>query len=343
MNLTIRILQWLVFSIILLVVSIPISYARNVDEISLSKLRRFEYEAPLKITSMKKKNVSWWKKLFLKYDTYNGSLRGINPVDQEEFDTPFIYYRWIVFGKKPLFIIFPNIGGVTILETMMGEFFAQKGYHAIISVLADDVTDKNRPSDQVDEFFIKATTSSRLVLDMACQFKEVDCERVGAFGASLGGIRTLTLLGVETRVKAAVTYVAGVNLPSIMAYSEQKTVKNWRKYRMAQEGFQSQSDFEDHLHQVVDVDPEDFAHLVDRRDVYMVVGLKDTSVPTANQYEAIGAFGNPKVKNIGMGHVETALTALVNKNEALIFMLNRIEQKLKEEKSGINRSIASVR
>jgi len=99
---------------------------------------------------------------------------------------------------------------------------------------------------------------------------EIDKNRVGLVGASMGGVIGGVLLGVEQRIKAGVLAVAGGDFPYILRNSQLGVFKNLRT---------SELDLDSLAVALASVDPINFIDLASPRPVLMLCGKKDDIVP----------------------------------------------------------------
>ena len=267
------------------------------------KLSLFEYNPNTRLTKFKRIHKNMWMKI------YSGKLLGTNPADGRNLNIPFYYLRpKRISGKRPLMIVFPPIFGANPIDWDLAIHFVLKKYNVIMALMPEDISDPNRPVSDINDFLVRTTISSRMLIDLASSWKHVDSSKIGAIGISLGGIRASLLLGVDLRLDAAVTFVAGGNFPEIVTNSQQKIMKNWRETRMEIEGIPTNKDFLEKISEVMEIDPIYFASRRNRKDIFMIVGKKDNKVPTINQYELWKSFREPKAKFLPAGHVQTALT-----------------------------------
>ena len=209
--------------------------------------------------------------------------------------------------KVPVMVIVPTIDGVTSIEHSMGSQFCDAG----IAVVVADVIDRTLPSvmpgwgleDRVNRAAILAV---RTVLDFAETNDHFDKNKIGMIGASLGGMSTALISGVEAdRLKAIVIAVGAGNLPYALAYSTNKEITELRERRMENLGITDPAQYEEPLRQTVRYDPLFFASQVKRERIMMVMGEADVTMPYMIQQETFEAFGRPTQELYSTGHVAT--------------------------------------
>lgn len=258
------------------------------------------------------KEEGFWKK---KYDVYSGNLESINPMDGTPYQNRFYYFKTRKEGKNPLIFLFPVIMGITPVEKFMAAYFARKGMNVLIARLSEDVTDISRPIEDIDGFQIRNAVSARVLYDMAIEFPEVDENRFGAVGSSMGGIRLLIIMGVDKRFKYGVTYVAGGNVPDILTHSEVEEITALRDAKMKELGVDNLNDYKKKLQGVVTIDPLVFARLVNKDNLNMSISKKDKGVPTRNQLEIWNRLGKPRASFLSRGHVYSVITSFLRRKK----------------------------
>ena len=248
----------------------------------------------------------------------------MSPTDSSPYPIKIRYYKANDKGPRPLVVILPPIFGVTPLDTLMASYIASKGYHVMICELSENVTDLDRPLSDVDDLMARATSGVRASLDYAATLPEIDMNKVGGFGASLGGIRLAILMGVDPRIKSAFLTVAGGNIAEIMSFSQEGRVKPYREARMKKEDIANESEYHDKLKPLSYIDPIFLAKNIPTDKVFMLMSTKDTCVPTKNQIELLNALGNPEHRYIDYTHTKAAAYSLLMRHDIFNFLLDRM-------------------
>jgi len=242
--------------------------------------------------------------------------------------------------KNPLILISPSLKGIKAngmraIETKWARAFALNGINSMIISLDDNGLGLNRPLKMMDQGLIKQVVGLRLILDFVKDQldAEIDQQKIGALGASLGGIRTAILMGVEPqRVKAGVLVVAGGNFPDLWTTSRQKLVKKYRNHRIQVENIPGRNERAKlkFLYKLVKkttcTDPLIFTH---RRasfadDVSMYIGTTDRKVPTKNQLELWAGIGKPRaVTSSPLKHSRTIYASANSYRDQIVRFFNR--------------------
>jgi hypothetical protein len=257
------------------------------------------------------------------YRKFEAELLTINPLDESDYVIPFHLYKTNKPGNNPLILIVPPLGGMTRVDKDLAIFFANKGINSLIAINPENIADVNRPIEDIDGFLIRTTVAMRLLLDFAEDQKYIDTTQIGAFGASLGGIRLLSLIGVDDRIDASVVYVGAGNMPEVLANSQQPVIKNYRQHKMDKLKFGTDQEYLDALKATVTVDPLDNISYFSPDNVFLKISNKDTHVPTANQWETQKAINTPHFKSTNNGHVRSVVDAMFFKSDMYNFITKR--------------------
>lgn len=275
------------------------------------------------------------------YQTYEVELTGTNPQDGADYKIPLTYFKSTQTGKRPLMLIFPAIFGATSFDYALGMYMANKGFHVLILDLPEDINNKERPIKDVEGFLVRTTAAARSAIDFAMEQAEIDSERVGAFGVSLGGIRLGVTMGIDKRIKAGFFAVAGGNIPEIIAYSQEVHAKPWREHRMKLEGFKNEVEVCDYVKKNNLIDPLYLAKNIPRENVYFLLSDMDASVPTKNQIELMTAFGTPNHRYMGLPHMFAGAYSYFLTDKIFLSLLDPMLENLEKKAHAKEASTAS--
>ncbi len=164
-----------------------------------------------------------------------------------------------------------------------------------------------------DEWFEAYQTSvidARRTLDWASTQSDIDMQRVGIMGLSLGGIVASITMGIDERIKNGVFLVAGGNYEH----------PSWSKGRRASGNAEQLSSSEDYDRYLAEVaregfqsvvpakpsyltDPVTFASNLRGRPVLMINALWDASIPKEGTRSLWEASGRPEIHWLPGNHV----------------------------------------
>lgn len=221
-------------------------------------------------------------------------------------------------------LIIPPTGGVSFIDEGYGKSLCKKG---VPSTLIRDWSDPG-PVDPTDlrthrDGSIRGLSAIEQVLET-----HLRGARIGILGTSLGGIFAAMILARHSdRIDGAVLIVAGGNMAHVLARSELKVLREFRELRFRKYGYSSIDEYEAALREVVPHEPLEMLQsaTIDPSKVRLVIGGRDTSVPTSDQLLLKKALGDPETRKRPFGHVKTVvLTYLFNRSWVTGFLKDRL-------------------
>ena len=220
-------------------------------------------------------------------------------------------------GKAPVIIILPVLKGAGNIIKDFARFYAKHGYAALIvnrkkRYLKD--YDLTRVNDILQEIVI----NHKQVLDWIETQPDLDAERIGVFGISLGGIKGALISQLDKRVRASVIAMGGGDLPYVLAYSKEGSVEKKRNEYMKKNGL-TVEEYHDILKQRITCDPMHFAPYMDARNTMMILALFDQCVPFTKGKELRDRMGKPETIYLFSGHYTSLLFKAYVKHATLKF------------------------
>jgi hypothetical protein len=151
---------------------------------------------------------------------------------------------------------------------------------------------------------------------------EVDPDRIGILGLSLGGILGAVLTAVEPRIRAASICLAGGDLPALLMDTTEGRIVDWTEKRLAKEGL-TRRRLEDDLRASLSSDPALLGGHVDPARVFLVTAGLDEVMPRRNSDLLWESLGRPKRLTIPLGHYTAALAFDLILNDVETFSRER--------------------
>ncbi|HVY61299.1 MAG TPA: C45 family autoproteolytic acyltransferase/hydrolase, partial [Planctomycetota bacterium] len=188
-------------------------------------------------------------------------------------------------AKAPAAIVLHHLGGSFEIEAALSDYLAKAGIAAI--QVEFPYYGPRRPADQKGfqtgllqanfEDGIKATRQAvadvRRAADWLLARPEIDPDRVGVCGISLGGITGAICAGVDPRLKRNVLVIAGGDLATILTNESRETRQV--RARLKEKGI-SREQLESELQPV---EPDRFAGRIDPRGTLMLNAKADQVIP----------------------------------------------------------------
>lgn len=213
----------------------------------------------------------------------------------------------------PVVFMFPPLGGMNKLDQAMGETFCKQNIAAILITTSLTGLDSDTlvPVSDHDHTHRRVASAIKGGMIIAHSFLQINTEKVGLFGVSLGGILGSVAYGVIPQISAATFLVNGGDVPFILAYSDVGSIVKVRNARMAEQNLKTVEEYEEYLRKNLNLDPMHFAKLIDPDSTKLFLSKTDTSVPTVKQMEYYTAIGSPHETSFySLSHANTVISVL---------------------------------
>ena len=215
-------------------------------------------------------------------------------------DITFDYYRQKKEGKFPTVLILPIAGGVDFSVTSFAGHFASHGFNCAVVHNREGDLEHTQSAEEVEDYFRQTVLDNRQVLDYLVERDEVDEDRLGCLGLSLGGIRASMLSGVDERLKCTVIGLAGGSIADITVRSGMGEIREQMKELAAMGASRDLVHAE--LSEKVITDPLRLAPCADARRVLMFIAMFDRVVPRTCCDRLWESWGRPEVIYLPSGH-----------------------------------------
>lgn len=195
----------------------------------------------------------------------------------------------------PLIILLPPLGGTNPLDTGTAEALCRNGLATFI--ITTDLTGLDQdpivPVSDHDQTGRRVASAVKAAMLIARTYPEINADKVGMLGASLGGILGSIAYSVIPEISAATFIVNGGDVPYILAHSDQPKVINLKNKRMREQNLKTNDEYEAFLNANMTLDPLYFAKLIPRESVKLYLSKNDASVPSSRQMAYYEALGKP--------------------------------------------------
>lgn len=210
------------------------------------------------------------------------------------------YYKQKKKGKFPTALVLPISGGIDFSVESFARHFASHGINCAVVHNRKVDLEKTKSAEEVENYFRQTVLDNRQVLDYLVEREEVDANKLGCLGLSLGGIRASMLSGVDERLKCIVIGLAGGSIADITVHSGEKEIQDQMKVLIAKGATPAQVHAE--LSKKVITDPIRLAPYADARDVLMFIAMFDRVVPRKCGDRLWESCGKPEVVYLPSGH-----------------------------------------
>ena len=233
------------------------------------------------------------------------------------------YYRLTKPGRFPAILVLPISGGVDYCVESFARVFASHGLNAAIVHNRRVHIEQTKTAEEVEDYFRQVVLDNRQVLDWLVQQQEVDPNRLGCLGLSLGGIRASLVAGADDRIKAVVMGLAGGSLADMAVTSKERKLKDCMD-QWGRSGI-SRQDIHDELSAKVRTDPLVLAPYIDGRNALMFIAMFDQSVPRVCGDRLRQAIGRPETVYLLSGHYSGFLYLPYAHAKSLTFFRKRFD------------------
>ncbi|MBI4919542.1 hypothetical protein HY837_06425 [archaeon] len=227
--------------------------------------------------------------------------------------------------KTPLIIVSPILGGKNTLTEFFAEYFADRGFSsALVHRPKDKIPDSNNYAQGLEDILKQSLIDTRRVIDLLESFPDIDANKIGSFGISLGAIKNSTLAGIDSRLKVNVFALGGADIPHILERSREGGIVEQLKQVKDKQQLFSQ------LREVVRSDPKYLAPYIDGEKALLFIGMFDNVVPVSNQKLLRDLIGKPSVCYLLSGHYSALFYTLPPFNVVQRVSYNFFKQKFAE-------------
>src|SRR5690606_6215060 len=215
-----------------------------------------------------------WQRYIFRFETYDDSgghhtVRGDWYAPEEAFEEP-----------APLLVLSPILAG-PVDDYRASRFLAKeackRGISAFFLHQETTILDPTRDALALERRLLENVRDNRKALDLFARRREVDRERLGSFGVSLGAIKNVALIAAEPRLRANVLVLAGGDLARILGESREGLVERYLESRGVA-GAKASTVAQEFRRWIVS-EPLVCARAIDPRRVRLYLGRFDNKVP----------------------------------------------------------------
>jgi dienelactone hydrolase len=208
--------------------------------------------------------------------------------------------------KMPAIVILPIMGGSTYpLEELFATSFARHGYACIIPH-RPNIKDEIKNLEDIDPLLRNSSHDVSRAIDWLETQSNIDSDRIGLFGISLGAIRGTMVMALDPRIRAGVLGLGGGDLAYILTHSSEKRLVAARD-KILERNNLDLKEAEARLRESITYDPMAFAPSVDPSRVMMVIAACDTVIPPKTSWELRRKLGNPEAIELWSGHYTSVI------------------------------------
>jgi hypothetical protein len=231
-------------------------------------------------------------------------------------------------SRVPAVVVVPMLGGSPLARKMMNSLCESIRSAGIAALYLDDTRSvmlEEPTPERIEAGLVAGTAEIRAALDWLSDRSEIDPDRLGGIGVSLGGIRLAAAAAVDRRLRASVIALAGADIPEIICNSSQARVRFLRDRMLADCGGNEEL-LLSRLRAAIRTDPVHLAAHVDARRVLMVLASFDDCVPVRNGKRLFELMGRPETVWLPTGHFGALAFAPYVQGVAMEFLKRKLSE-----------------
>lgn len=232
------------------------------------------------------------------------------------------YYDARAKKKIPVIIILPILGGEPAIERFFASYFANNGYAAVL-VHRQEQYKEIRNINKIDTVLRQVIFDHKQVIDWIETRQELDADKIGVFGISIGAINGALLASLDNRVKAGVLAMGGGDIPYILCHSKEEGIIKAKNEILLKENWTTE-EFHRQLEKKIKCDPINYAEYLDARNILMILAIFDQTVPYAKGEELRKKIGEPETIYLFAGHYTAILYILYARYASLQFLQKKL-------------------
>lgn len=237
------------------------------------------------------------------------------------------YYRSKEIEPRPLVLCLPIMDGKNKVAKIFASNLANRGYHtAIVHKQKDMYKQLNAQNyrELVNLGLEQIIYNHMQALDWFETQPEIDANKIGVMGVSMGSIKALLVSAYDQRIKGTFAALTGGDLPYILSYSDDGGVTRTRKAIIEATGL-SLEELQTDLAKLITHDPLLLAPYIDKTRVMLVLASEDTTVPFEKGEELRSALGKPETVYLLGNHFSSVMFITYILEKADHFMRRKLD------------------
>jgi len=235
--------------------------------------------------------------------------------------------------NAPFVICLPILAGGDFLMWLVATELAQRGYATAWTARLGSALSPPQRGPDLERLFRRTVLHNRILLAWARRSADIDRDRMGCVGISMGGIVGGVLMALEPGLRGGALCLAGGDIAGMLMVSRENRVVEWRRWRHLADGA-SGAELLRELREDLVSDPAFLGPYVPTEKVLLVGSSFDEVVPPVHQEMLWESLGRPQRDMLPLGHYTSAL--------AFGAMLSRVDRFLGQRLEPIQAEVADV-
>ena len=202
--------------------------------------------------------------------------------DFEDLKNPYIQFWYFLpksRGKKlPVAMVLPPTGGDYEAMKGFGRYFADRGFVSLVFERREPYFDPRRHL-QYNKYLIRQSAIDvRRTIDFLCTQPDIDTEKIGLAGVSLGAVICVLATASDDRIKSLCLIIGSGDLPQIMSTTGYSRVKKFRDVMLQNKGLTLKELPTKGADLLAEIDPLTYSSHLDPEKILMINGRFDNIV-----------------------------------------------------------------
>lgn len=227
----------------------------------------------------------------------------IGSLADETQDIEFEYYDVDGDERRPVIVLLPIYNGALAIPRFFARYFANQGWAAVVVLRGHDPLTALLDPETTAQ---RSLADYRRVLDWVEGVPELDSDRVGVFGVSLGAMDAVVLAAFDQRIDSLVVAMAGGDVPYLVRSTNYRRVVRGVEQLAEREGT-SVEELMARVDAEIKTDPINVARYIDPERVLMIVTRTDAIIPFEAQQRLRASLGSPETLYLATGHRPSVL------------------------------------
>ena len=206
----------------------------------------------------------------------------------------------------PFVLCLPILAGGKKLMWLVSLGLTHRGFAVAWTKRVASALKPGQRGREIELLLRRTIVHNRMLLAWARQQPDIDTDRMGCLGVSLGGMVGGIMLALEPDLRGGALCLAGGDLADLLVVSSENRARQWRRWRHLTDGT-SGAELERELRQSLLSDPARFGPYVPTEKVLLIGGTFDEVVPARHQDLLWESFGRPERRLLPLGHYTSAL------------------------------------
>jgi len=226
--------------------------------------------------------------------------------------------------KEPsaVILLLPVSGGNYEIEHHFARYLAKHGLAVVLAYRPTNAAPELSDLGAINTWLEQSVSRGKRALDWIEDRPELDPDRVGVFGISMGAIQGVLLTAADPRIRAEVFGLVGGDLPYILCHSAEPGITRRRKSFLQKHNL-TEPQLHDELKKTITCEPNTAAARIDPQDALVVLGAFDRVVPFKKGLELRRQMGRPETIILPTGHYSALVCIPYLKHQTLKFFQTR--------------------